>query len=503
MKKNILLGLLIFFSLACQADEVEEIGRQAAAFFAANDYEKAASLYNQLNNRSLPDWQKAIVLYNLGTVKLTQSQFNEAITHFQRVPPKAISFPSLLISLKMNQGLLFLREAASPIYPDLNRQQYLLELGLNFLKEAEQLECQIQHLEGLPSCLPSDQLTFLLPNSRQQVDVLKQKQYEQNLVNGPPSVEFVVQQKAIQSMQQLSKQMASSDFPVDLKASYSNYLDEWKKRLTDLPDSDQIAKTHFQPFEIQLAQFLIRLEAFVNDISNFQSLKQEWENLKTTIPDADQAASISHYLTLSEEQRNHQHPYLSQLFLTQAIVLIEEILTPKQSNPEPKQVLKQAIRQAQRALQFQQLALLNDASSAEAAVNSLLKDQQAKTLTAASLFIPSILKFEKTNFNDKQQCQDTPWDQAVPLFEKGYSSAQQAEQALRQSSLALTQQEQTLVNWQPVLPLLDQTASSHSTLTQPSSTSSQEIQHVLNLIQDMQAEDIPAQPKGPKEMHAW
>lgn len=167
-------------------------------------------------------------------------------------------------------------------------------------------------------------------------------------------------------------------------------------------------------------------------------------------------------------------------------------------------MLKKALLRAERSLQASYFVLLNSIFNPQTTeINTLLQEQQSNVLTTANLFVPAVITLEKSNFNDKYQCQNTPWKAVIPLFETGYLAAEQAKQALKNASIAASQQEQTIVSWQRILPLLDQASSSRSTITQPPSASSKNVQNILNLIQDMQAEDTPVQPQGPKEMHAW
>lgn len=79
------------------------------------------------------------------------------------------------------------------------------------------------------------------------------------------------------------------------------------------------------------------------------------------------------------------------------------------------------------------------------------KELQQKTLDKASLFIPSLLKWEKEVYN-KGECLEKPFDKTVPLFTQGYQTAEAAEKDLKSNKgQAIVYQWETLAAWKKAL----------------------------------------------------
>lgn len=533
--------ILFFFVISSfsHANEVEDIGREAAAFFAANDFEKTSSLYFQLTAKALPEWQQAILQYNLGTIKLMQNEFNESIHHFQSIHSQWLTFPSLLTAIKFNQGILFLRESASFINHPVLQRHYLLQVSMKYFNESEQLDCQLQHLQGSQDCLPAHSLALLWQNSHQQSEMLKIKEWQDNLIHSPDSVIVVFLIQSMQLLQHLADQLLNSSVSQEIQDSYSFYLTRslkqlsffWHKKLSEtlvqhigqkkepfslqdlssflttaLKELEALRQEHLTDFEFSLSSFILQLHQVLMNLSEerLNKLRNEWERMKPFSSKQNFPTSISHYLDLSEDKFKNDQPYLSQFFLTQTLVLLEGALTSNNQEKDPRSQLMKAILQAQFALQFQYLILLDsDLTHQNEEIKEILYEQQHNTLTAADRFIPAILLFEHSHFHEKQECQQAPWNRVIPLFESGYQSAQQALKAIKRSFDASSHQEQMIFNWQQIISLLDQSSTAHIPSTSSSRLSNRPIENVLNLIQDMEAADEPAQTNRPKEMHAW
>ncbi len=71
------------------------LSSQAEALWTIGDYDQAGNIYEQMLEQSLSAWQHARLIYNLGTVKLSQHELFTAFELFQKINPINLSLPIL------------------------------------------------------------------------------------------------------------------------------------------------------------------------------------------------------------------------------------------------------------------------------------------------------------------------------------------------------------------------------------------------------------------------
>lgn len=490
-RRKVLIILLAICPLSLFSQEpIKEKGRRAAALFAAHDYEQAAAIYANLSQESLPSWQHALVLYNLGTARLAQNRPRDTLQAFHAIPLTAISNPLLLINLAVNQGLAYLIEGS------IGNELSLQYAGRSF-KEASHMACQLAQVEG-SSCYPLENIENLFSYALFQLRQTRQKQRQSSLDKHPE----VLAAALVESLTHLLDLMAASP-----QKPYTDYLFQSAKSLRAF-----IMKKMESPYD----QFLHSLENHEFKASQdlleeiIRLLKEEaslsgplilsllvlinQENL-----DAEQIrkfekktdSPVASYIHLSLIQLQEGREMAARFFLLQGFFALQNS-SYDQDNPQA--ILSHALEMAKQGLQLNQLLQLSEKGSPLDEMNQMLQDSHKQLLQVAQSFVSKAVDLQKEQF--KQSCQDRPWNLVLPLFEKGFRSALTAKQDLPN---ALSSQEETIRNWEQALQLMSLDYQSQE-VKEPSST---DIREVFRSLQEMQAEDQIERPAPSQELHSW
>lgn len=454
--KLILMAFILCLKTFAFADEnLRNIGMEAQDYALARDYDKAAGLYEQVLKSTLPPWQKAITLYNLGTVKLAQNKNEEAIRYYQQIPFDSAGSPQLIRSIYLNKGIAYLNQASESA-PDAPLYEYyalidLYENSLHQFNDVLALDCQLKTLEGdAAPCQATTNVGALITKAKMGMEQVK-IHLRQSLLKSEASI----------------KQISS--------------IDEAKK------------------YQLPLLLFDYQLALLADKITekSVQQLLQAQKQLTDFDQEIIKSANADLEKSLVYLQKNQADQ--AKFFLLAAFDQIE-VLNPLKAEM-PADVLSQAWMQAHRAKELTQLSgFISDGQS------SILQNAQQKVIKQADDFLPAVLTFEKKAFESKdkkvQRCQKKPWDQVLPLFDKGYLNAQSALTGINQTQTALILQTSTLVHWQEALRLLSQ-SSQNQPEPQEANLSQQDIDDLLRRIQEMQAEDQPQEKPQYQELHSW
>ncbi|CUI17881.1 hypothetical protein PNK_2283 [Candidatus Protochlamydia naegleriophila] len=566
MKSRLPLFLLyLFFHLHASAEEsTAQIGDQAKAFAETLDFTQASLLYEELSKRQLPDWQQALVLYNWGTVKLLQQEWLQALHLFHSIPSSSISSPLLLRSLALNKAAAHLGQAqllaTLTTQETLDEQLYLAWQGIKELKEATAIDCRMQRMEQDSStCVPTKDLTTLLKKALLTLDQIKQKLRSQYISSAGSNSLWIILKTALDN---LSKQLSALEhIPASQKEPYSKVFltqsqtlfpiwDQLKSNISEADSNIEEALKHYSeaiiyleeqqlgqaqkslqsslqiiekmaasnPLDTLLLNYRITLLQDINE-SAIQSLINEQMELVVDNAQKANLETATKFLNESLHAAQEGQLFKARFYIIYSQSILENLALETEEEKAPINVLKHALQTAQAAQQLTQLAHLAESSpnSSNADLLSIIRKQQDDTLKQAAPFIPSLLDAQKSAFNNQKgsHCQSHPWNQVIPLFEKGYLAAKQAKvwMALQpfQALALFDQQKQTVKNWQQALKILEQAASSaepESNQNQPpqsqKSSAKEDSNETLQMIQEMQSQDQP-QKKGQaqQEGHSW
>lgn len=539
--------LIYIFFLICQLtdltanDQVIAISQQAYALAGAHDYTQASALYEQLAQLALPKWQTARIQYNLGTLKLAQKQATEALKIFKAIQPFDLSLPRFAQNLFLNEGIAYFTQAQSSSHlPE--QQLFFIEQSLQALQEAQALNCQEISLKQ--SCIPHPLVEYWLQTTHLQLTQIRQQQRQQwikqtsaeNLANllfdnlkkwlnnaqslqanpHPSPIPYLEQQiQALIPLWETLKQKESSSKEIIEQAflAYSEILNTLKKQ--DLASAIKHAQTSlstllalaFDSSSIQKTalNYQILLLQDTLTISELNALKTNLEQLKLEESMTKQLPEIQQDLQTSLTYLKDQQKYAARFFLLASFSQFQFLWNATKKEKTPVIILQQAIKQAHHALQLSFLSILIPKDfKDQTALQKTLQIQQQNVLQEVKPFLKAVLTEQKTHFQ-QAKCQRFPWEQVIPLFDKGYQAAQEADKELKHTpvrrQVLITYQEQTMQNWQKALDLLqhplDQQNQQTNALTSPA------LNETFRLVQEMYLEDQAQPVKDIQELHAW
>lgn len=483
-------------------EEINNIGLQAEDFYAARDYDQAAGLYERLLKGSLPDWQRALIMYNLGNVRLAQNQWQEALTLYRAIPLNAISSPLLVQYLAFNQGLAYLFLSTAP--EDVEQSLYFLQQSNRLLNQTTQIEC----LQQKDPCVPSERITHALEMVSIQTNQTWKQEREQLAKEGSNIHQVLLVDGLEHVIEHLDEAIQSS-----FKQQYISYSLLAAKQLIPLWKEVNNQENALKEFETGMAllekgdlqESLIDLKKALGLISEGQEEidrlfvhfyltlternlnAEEIENLISGMKNHQIDAPIP-FAESSLEQLKGGHLAAARFFLLKSFITFEEAIGKKEEVNTPILILKRSLRDAKWALQFNRLLQVDKVNEKQVDV---LKDAQDTVVDESQSFIPTVLEKQK----ETQQCQAQPWVQAIPLFEKGYEYALMAQRdLLHDPSSVLVLQEQTITYWKQALNLLERP---------PSSEGQQRNQETLRSLEEMEAQDKKPTPQPKLELNSW
>lgn len=163
--------LTLFCCLAFPLNASDEDLRLAQNYVQVDEYAKAINLYQNLLKENLGNYEKAVVLYDMGTTYLLQKDYTKAIDLFESIPLKGSPPPLLTRNIYTNLSLakfnLSLRELTED-NDQIEKKVYLLKSSEAAFLMAKKAECELQKIKGKIKCIiPKDlvQLETLIGNA--------------------------------------------------------------------------------------------------------------------------------------------------------------------------------------------------------------------------------------------------------------------------------------------------------------------------------------------------
>jgi len=149
------LWIFVFFPFYLQGSLVDDNMLEAARYVESKQYNRARAIYNALLAAPLPQWQKEIIGYDIGTTYLLGSQPDKALTQYAKIILEGHPFPPLARNVKTNMALAYYNYANQQTFKDADdyRQAlFYLQEGLESLKAAKAADCVLNKAEGGASC---------------------------------------------------------------------------------------------------------------------------------------------------------------------------------------------------------------------------------------------------------------------------------------------------------------------------------------------------------------
>lgn len=273
-----------------------------------------------------------------------------------------------------------------------------------------------------------------------------------------------------------------------------------------------------------LQEFQSRIEPMVNDNVN-HSLHESY-------------GEAQRYLGLAVQSFKIFKPLHARMYLEEARYFIKDLVQKLAvaSKEEPERVIKNAVDAQMLSLTLNRLRQpLDEHEGGGEDMDPLLLSSQKRTIIIAEGFYPAVISAQTKGFRGEANkpgkaagCQNSPWDEVVPLFTKGMGDARQAREVFsknithRRTAMAL--QEQAIREWQEALKKLSQRKKTQTKESQPSKAENKQEQSlqqqqqlsqggssfndVMILMQQMENEDrsqpqIMESPVKKEVEHPW
>lgn len=569
MKKMIINTLFFLMAinlhpLTAKETDIDQISFKAEGLWEARDYEGAKVLFESLQKAPLPDWQKKRLLYNRGTIALAQNQTSDALKLLQRIAPEDLSLPRFGRNLLLNEGIGYLQYAQNlalnPSSPYYSQQILFTEQGLRALDQALLIDCRLQQSEqenqGF-ACSPQQlierwtkaALLQLDAIHRQKVQVwMKQASKEslasflsillqdlifkaaalQKQTGSSPKESVLFLQHQAESLDPLwdslkQKKLTPNDLAAfnQAAADYQNALkhDDLKTISDGLKSSFGRLQTmgYKEHVDLRLAHlnYEILLIQPILARADIQVVQWEVDQLKGGKDQIQPLEQIKLNLKNGLEAFTENHLNDARFYLLAGFGLLDS--QNFDTNESAAATLQQALDQAKRALEMFLLSLLqlNNAPQVKQFAE-LLKRQQAIVLAQADLFIPQVLKEQAVLFHasddDGASCQQSPWDQVIPLFDHGYSAAQNAGKLFNSPAsdreAIAANLEQTVHDWQQAHAILLNPPKQNQPGqggggSSASNPNPRNLAETFRLIQEMYLEDQAQPVQENTERHSW
>jgi hypothetical protein len=316
MMKKILI-VLAFLSQTLAAINFQSIDGSLKNDWQAGNLSQAASLLEGIKDEKMLAWQKARLLYNLGTIYLGQNREREAIDLFAKIKLEELRLPSFARYLMINQGIAYLKMAKKlSAFQDefsLAQQSLFIDLGEKYFKDQSCLEsfiCEWQSsIADLKDQLYQRQIIHLVEQTEPAdlISYLNQKQLD-TLSNFYLSYRFAIIKPIIEPLKQLLERMkANSD-------------DQLKPIITAL--STSIEKIESNQFEQAKSFFYLGLSYF--ESLNINVNHQALDYLNKAISQAIIAYKLSSLSLLYVDKIDLQFPLKEAL--QQIKPMIQQIL---------------------------------------------------------------------------------------------------------------------------------------------------------------------------------
>lgn len=527
LRRFILVGLLLAdYSYATTQKELTE----ANLYAEAGDSAQAIAGYTALLQHTKEAWKKNILLYNLGTLYVNDGDWAKAIETFQTVANTERD-PLLARRFRKNFALALYQKA---VLEDSDHLQkiYMLRTSTRQLNLAKQANCNLQLMEGLQACLPDQELErFSIQVKQALASALAGFELERTLTVQDALLELLHGLSLLENNSVLLQQNGSpNDYQGFFLHESESWIPLWKtsEKLFVTKEQKILFEQAFRQFSeaikaVERAEYgegqsladkskttLIRLlrEVVANSTPEdllqrlillyrqsdtvrealLDNLQAEQNQLFSVLPDDSllrpALAESSRHLQQANQSLQQGKAALAELFFKAAYYRIQQLL-PEENNP--RAALDSAIATQEHA------AGLNRLGVEEEEAKRLIIQSQNDTLLKAEAFHAAVFREQTLNFA-RGICQKRPWDAYLPIFNRGYLSAQDAVHLLAEGSEdALVKQEETLTQWKHLL------AAMQNKQEEPPEENKreEELPAVLQLLQEMNNDD-QIQKKSPE-----
>jgi len=506
------LALLFFVFLFLPLLSVDEkTARQAEVEAEAGFYDSALLSFSSLDLQALRPWEQDILHYNRGVIQLKLGNYREAAKELQRIELHQNRSPYLDAHLYWNKTLSLLLLAEEEFRNNRPGGKDYLRQAKQSLEKAEEKRCELITLLGEKIC-PNFPLKKKVRRKNEQ---LLSQGYRVTLNRALMNYSLAETTLALKErlrffQEQLSSLNEVKDNLSSIAIAYGQDAPLWQATLNKIDSEEE--RERFLPIAETYLQFITALDN--NDLGKakegvseaYDALKQFYsvlpknERLIAELKEVERALQSAldrtkldkrAYLSFRKEfgdvlkEAEEDLPGLEEtrislnqswlefhegnaayarLFIKNASFPVGEAITKLQAFEKMayKKVLNEAVRQEKRSQAL--LPYYLDAASREGEndqAKELVAHYQAEAARTGDRFAQAVAAWQKETYqttDQKELCLYQPWNEAIPLFQRGLLHAIEAKKALEPAEplFKRTEQEQdeSLKNWAAVQNLL-------------------------------------------------
>lgn len=557
MKKLWIVFLFLFrFGFSGEIDI--DIDREAQAFFAARDYSKAESLYEEMLRNSGSSWQRARLLYDSGTVRLALSKPVEAFEFFRRVSPNELHLLRYRRNLSFNEGIALIRQSAlSEKYGNdfsfLRRM--LLHKGFRSIENAAATEEVLRKREEesprffSPSELIEKGLIFA-ENERIAIhDRLTSSFLKSPSTDRIASIEYFLGNL----LDRIGRVLSENHEKLDVQSTCAYFLQQSETGMPLWDHAIEPSSSNKKDFDRAFALFIRGTDALKNrnlsfgekffiesegvlkasfalSFSDKARLKTRYElllfaqtllpdDVKNLIAEIDASRSPSSENKSSEAMKTDLEICLDKL----AKNLPEEAFYyfldgfnfrefVRSEGDLPREILTNLLEEVKIVFR---LTLILQSTSEEFRNDSdprkRLRERLKEILATVKPFISSLIKEQQLSYSHSPDlaiaCRRMSWDKIIAFFEQGVASCERASKLASSSDLSfdrlLSEEMHTIRKWQKVLDLLESPPPQNSESNAEEESSAKEMQENFRVIQEMYSEDRTQKERFVEESDTW
>jgi len=244
----------VFLPLSAQVYYPKEM-RQAEAYLDAKEYKLAKEAYENLLQLPLEQWQRSVIMYNLGNVWLSAGEWEEALTIFNSISLDNILEPVLKERIERNIMLTYMREGQFLEQNHDYKKAAEMEMkGIDKAPVVDRAFCHLQRAEGVENCETSYAAVLMNNIARHFLaKILSEEQVHQlDAMNARQDAELLL--KGMNEAVFKTDFILTHSIPKDLanvyNANFDKEFSDWNPVWTDLKSKIEKIKDNKEILEI-------------------------------------------------------------------------------------------------------------------------------------------------------------------------------------------------------------------------------------------------------------
>jgi hypothetical protein len=242
------------------------------------------------------------------------------------------------------------------------------------------------------------------------------------------------------------------------------------------------------PYLLQLQKLLLSYRRVAEE-SPLQKSSLSRLGIEQSGIEKEELSKAGAFLEESIKFSEAQKPSRAKFFFREAYEEVRRLVSKASLKGEatPADILEEALSEENHTLALS-LNLLE--AGGDENLLPYVKNAQIQVLSEISTFIDTVLIHEKREY--PKFCQKEPWEEVIPLFDKGLTAAKRSLENLDKMEglpLATKLQQETIKSWQQALEILQKAPIEAKSCLEEKTAEGESLQEVLRLLMNMEQDD--------------